>query len=85
MIGRKGIISVKNCPEFSQALLDNKSARVFFDMGSICATVTSVHRDRLECSIQNEGTIYENSQISFSTYKEDPTSTGNEADLLLKD
>ncbi len=43
-------------------------------MGSICATVMSVQKDRLECSIQNEGTIYENSQISFSTYKADPAS-----------
>ncbi len=24
VVGRKGIISVKNCPEFSQSLLDNQ-------------------------------------------------------------
>ncbi len=47
-------------------------------MGSICATVTNVQKDRLECSIQNEGTIYENSQISFSTYKEDPAALGTD-------
>ena len=39
---------------------------VFFDMGSICATIRSVSKDSLECEIQNEGTIYENSQVSFS-------------------
>jgi pyruvate kinase len=37
------------------------SKLVFFDMGSIQALVKDVQRDRLECEIQNEGAIYENS------------------------
>ena len=39
---------------------------VFFDMGNICATIKSVSCNHIECEIQNEGTIYENSQITFS-------------------
>lgn len=35
-------------------------------MGSICAVIKSVERDLIEIEIQNEGHIYENSQVSFS-------------------
>lgn len=42
------------------------SNMVFFDMGNICATIKSVTANTIECEIQNEGTIYENSQITFS-------------------
>jgi pyruvate kinase len=35
-------------------------------MGSICAAIKSVQRDQILCEIQNEGNIYENSQITFS-------------------
>ena len=39
---------------------------VFFDMGNICGLIKSVSPSSIECEIQNEGTIYENSQITFS-------------------
>lgn len=42
------------------------SNMVFFDMGNICALIKSVSSSHIECEIQNEGTIYENSQITFS-------------------
>lgn len=34
-------------------------------MGSICATVKNVQKDTLEVEIQNDGIIYENSQVTF--------------------
>jgi pyruvate kinase len=63
VMGKKGIISVKNCTEFPSSLLGKMA---FFDMGSICATIKSVEREAIECEIQNEGHIYENSQVTFS-------------------
>ena len=39
---------------------------VFFDMGSICAQVKVVEQTYMECEIQNDGVIYENSQVTFA-------------------
>lgn len=39
---------------------------VFFDMGSICASIKHVEKSFIECEIQNDGCIYENSQVTFS-------------------
>lgn len=62
-LGKEGFITIKNSHEFSHKLLDNK---IFFDMGSICATVKSVHPHSMTIEIQNPGSIYENSQVSFA-------------------
>ena len=35
-------------------------------MGSICAQVKYVEKDFLDCEIQNDGIIYENSQVTFA-------------------
>ncbi|CDW77623.1 pyruvate kinase [Stylonychia lemnae] len=65
VIGTKGIISVKNFHSFPEELLDECSM-VFFDMGSICAQIKHVEKDFIECEVQNDGIIYENSQVSFA-------------------
>lgn len=35
-------------------------------MGSICAQIKQVDKDFIECEVQNDGRIYENSQVTFS-------------------
>ena len=60
VVGHKGIISVKNFHSFSENLLDECNL-VFFDMGSICAQIKQVEKDFIECEVQNDGCIYENS------------------------
>ena len=48
-------------------------------MGSICAQVKAVERDFIECEIQNDGCIYENSQVTMGGGL--ALTSGSEADL----
>ena len=69
--GKPGIVCVKNLHEFSSKLqeyslfIHHYSNIVFFDMGSICAIVKNATKDLLEVEIQNDGIIYENTQVTF--------------------
>ena len=54
-------------------------------MGSICASIRKVERNEIQCEIQNDGSIYENSQVTFSGESGVSEADALSGELLQKD